>query len=464
MIAFVSASLCVLAFFMASCASVPREKLYPGTPSLLPGIVAEMNSPGYWIARHPDPDGEILGDDGIAALNAAIRAKKNSRDLGLLPERTGAEVGKEFSDTLAWITRAKVYGNDGKRVSEAFLAPVALNMNATALPETIAYRYGLLARRSDIRVLPTIEPLYDGPGDSFIDNLRASSLEWGTPVVVLHASADGEWLYARTELVSGWLRAEDVAFADPDAFFARYRRSDKLVVVSARADLFADAGKTRFLGYARMGASLIPAASDENSARPTVLRVALPSRDETGELAETTAWIDARDVSRGFLPYTPRTVYQQAFKLLHAPYGWGGSFGERDCSQFLCEIFSTVGIILPRNSAGQARVGRPVEGFVADSSEHAKKDLLANGAVPGATLLRFPGHIMLYLGVVDGEPYAIHATWGYRERRGRSDITRLVNRVVVSTLSLGEGSKAGSHLKRLTNAAVVTRPAEIPVD
>ena len=176
-------------------------------------------------------------------------------------------------------------------------------------------------------------------------------------------------------------------------------------------------------------------------------------------MTRTVAWVDARDVSDGFLPYTPRTVYQQAFKLLNAPYGWGGSFGERDCSQFLCEVFSTVGIVLPRNSSKQAKVGAAVAGFSADSPEPAKRDLLANGAVPGATLLRFPGHIMLYLGTAKGEPYAIHATWGYREKRGFSDITRLVNRVVVSTLRLGEGSAAGSHLARLTSAAVLTLPA-----
>lgn len=417
-----------------------------------------MNSPGYWIALHPDPDGVLLDNDGIAALNASVRAQKLTRDLGAIPALTGAELIKDFSDTLSWINRAKVYQRNGKRVSEAFLSPIALNQNSLAVPETIAFRYGFLVRRSDMRVLPTREPLYDGPGDAFIDNLQASSLEWGTPVVVMHVSTDGSWLYATTELVSGWLPASDVAFADPDAFFARYRRSDPLVIISSRADLFADEGKTRFLGYARMGTGMVPAASAETSERSGLLRVALPSRDENGEMAETTAWVDVRDVSNGFLAYTPRTVYQQAFKLLHAPYGWGGSFGERDCSQFLCEVFSTVGIILPRNSAKQAKVGRAVEGFSVDAPEPAKKDLLENGAIPGATFLRFPGHIMLYLGTVRGEPYAIHATWSYRERRGRSDITRLVNRVAVSTLILGEGSDVGSHASRLTSAMVVTLP------
>ncbi len=453
-------ALTALTLCAASCATVPREKLYPGTAALLPGTEADMNSPGYWIARHPDPDGLLLDADGVDALNAAIRGRKLTRDLGTLPARTGDEVRKELSDTVSWLSRAKVYQRNGKRARDGFFAPLVRDQNANGLPGTVAYRYGFVVRRSDMRVLPTREPLYDGPGDAFVDNLQASSLERGTPVAVMHESADGSWLYATTELVSGWLSADDVAFTDPDSFFARYRRSDPLVVTAARADLFADEGKTRFLGYVRMGAFLYRSEASDSASRPGVLRVSLFTRDEGGTLAETVAWIDARDVSDGFLPYTPRTVYQQAFKLLHAPYGWGGGFGERDCSQFLCEIFSTVGIVIPRNSSRQAMVGRPVDGFSADVSEVAKKDLLANGAVPGATLLRFPGHIMLYLGDVNGEPYAIHATWGYRERRGLSDVTRLVNRVAVSTLGLGDGSKAGSHLSRLTSAAVVTLPPE----
>ena len=138
------------------------------------------------------------------------------------------------------------------------------------------------------------------------------------------------------------------------------------------------------------------------------------------------------------------------------PYGWGGTFGEQDCSQFLCEIFSTVGIILPRNSSGQARIGMQLSGFTSKTSDQAKTEILRASAIPGATLLRLPGHIMLYLGTVQGKQYIIHETWAYKEKRGFSEITRLINRVVVSTLELGKESAKGTHLHRLTTATVVT--------
>jgi len=56
-----------------------------------------------------------------------------------------------------------------------------------------------------------------------------------------------------------------------------------------------------------------------------------------------------------------------------------------------------------------------------------------------------PGHVMLYLGALDGEPFVIHATQssGY-------------DGVVVSDLSLGAGTEAGQLLDRLASAVVVS--------
>jgi hypothetical protein len=73
---------------------------------------------------------------------------------------------------------------------------------------------------------------------------------------------------------------------------------------------------------------------------------------------------------------------------------------------------------------------------------------------------------MLYLGSVDGVPFAIHATFGYRENvpsgiRGFSrERIRLINRVVVSNLELGKGTSVGTHLSRLTDLALIANETE----
>ena len=446
--------LIVLVLF--GCETVPREVLYPGAATLLPSATAEMNTPGYWISRHPDPDGIILDQVGIAELNAQIRDKKLVRDLGNLPQKTGAELRKELESTAAWIGGTSTYQVSGKKVDKVFMAPLIDQMNYEAIPENIEAQYGFLIRQEDIRVLPTRAPLFDNPGDAFIDNLQASNLDRGTPLVILHQSKDGQWLYAVTDLVGGWIPADCVAFTAYDTFLARYKATEKIIVTDPKADLYTDQKLTRFCGYARMGTRLIPAEAGEAQASDDTVAILLPDRDANGNCIETKAWVDARQISKKYLDYSARTIYQQAFRLLNMPYGWGGSFGEQDCSQFLCEIFSTVGITLPRNSASQAKVGMPLAGFTSQTSDSVKTEMLISSAIPGATLLRLPGHIMLYLGTDQGKQYIIHETWAYKEKRGFTEITRLINRVAVSTLELGDQSTKGSHLHRLTTATVVT--------
>ena len=65
------------------------------------------------------------------------------------------------------------------------------------------------------------------------------------------------------------------------------------------------------------------------------------------------------------------------------------------------------------------------------------------------------GHIMLYLGTFEGRAYAIHAAWAYRAPGPSGDKIFVLNRVVVSNLTLGEGSKRGSLLNRLNAVKVV---------
>jgi hypothetical protein len=123
--------------------------------------------------------------------------------------------------------------------------------------------------------------------------------------------------------------------------------------------------------------------------------------------------------------------------------------GEQDCSAFLDEVFAVMGIILPRDSKDQAQTGQMLAQFEEKTLGPQKIEAFG-GVLGGITLLPMKGHIMLYLGMVDERPYAIHAVWAYRERKGDKDVPRVMNRVVVSDLSLGEGSQKGSLLKRLS--------------
>lgn len=473
------------AIVFSGCATVPREVLYPNAPTLLPGVSADMNTSGYWIGRHPVPDTVILDDAGINRLNKSIEEQNLVRNLSALPPMTGAELKKEIAGTVDWIGNSKIYRSNGKKVSRNFLDPIVSLMDCDSIPENVEPQYGFTVQQADMRVLPTQDALYDGPGDYFIDNLQASSLEPGTPLVILHQSRDRAWLYAYSDLIAGWIPAKQVALADAAAFAGRYRNPEALIVTASKAEFYEDERLTKYIGSARMGTRLVIGKPDAGmtgrTANSTGIGVAgttassvsvgvsgsprgdvsgakkilLADRDEDGRYREKTAWVETEKVSDTVLPYTARTVYRQAFRLLNAPYGWGGTFGEQDCSQFLCEIFSTVGVTLPRNTSRQARIGISVPGFAANGTDAEKSLALLSSALPAATILRLPGHIMLYLGTVDGKPYVIHSTWSYREKQGGKEITRLINRVTVSTLELGSDTKKGTHLHRITDARIV---------
>ena len=476
-----------LALTLAGCASAPSRKFYPGSDALLPGTLPEMNTPGFWISRNPAPDQAILDEEGIAAFNREVIAKRLVRDLEIWDPPDSVTLAKEIDGTIAWIAGIKVYSADGRRIGERFLTPIRKLVAEMELPQEAdddaRVLYGFLAQKTDLRVLPTSDPLFDGPGDPYIDNLQASSLEAGTALIIQATTKDGEWLYVTTEKASGWIAKSSAASATKEAFLKRYRASDALTVIDAKADLWLDPERTRFAYSVRMGSRLLPANNEarateipaetlaetpeENPAGISVIAVSMQERDEEGSLVERTLWVKADSVTRGVLPCTPRSVYEEAFKLLNAPYGWGGTFGEQDCSQFLCEVFATMGVVLPRNSSKQAKSGVSLKAFasIPATDERERLAFITCKAIPAATLLRLPGHIMLYLGSEGGIPFAIHATFGYREIepsriRGFSrERIRLINRVVVSNLELGEGTSVGSHLSRLTDLALIANEA-----
>ncbi len=129
-------------------------------------------------------------------------------------------------------------------------------------------------------------------------------------------------------------------------------------------------------------------------------------------------------------------------------------YDERDCSGYIMDVFRCFNIQLPRNSAEQAEASNAVI-FVEDMDRKTRLKLFKS--VPGGiSLLRMPGHIMIYLGEFNGTPYAIHDFWSWRtpSKKGQ-DITHRAARVAVTDLMLGEGSKSGSFIDRLSHITIL---------
>jgi cell wall-associated NlpC family hydrolase len=180
--------------------------------------------------------------------------------------------------------------------------------------------------------------------------------------------------------------------------------------------------------------------------------VQLPVRDADGQLALVPALVGRnQDVSIGYLPYTTRNVIQQAFKYLGQRYGWGYDYNSVDCTGFLVDIFRTFGLLMPRNSGEQGYGVFGQNQRIDESLAVAEKLAKVRHAKVGDFIYR-PGHVMLYLGQSQGEPFVIHAVYDLAYYQADGQFYRgTLNGVAVTPLTPLYLSEEQSYLQLLYN-------------
>ncbi len=179
--------------------------------------------------------------------------------------------------------------------------------------------------------------------------IKTLHLDIGTPLLVLHSNRDGRWHFVISPTSSGWVRDEDIAFGSKSEISEYLKPKNFVVTISAKSSLRVNG---KYYDYVRMGVKF-PILLKVNGR----IVVIIPQKGDGGRLVFKNGMLNERDINLGYLPYTPETILTQAFKFLNSPYGWGGSFGEQDCSKFIQEIYATVGLKLPRNSNPQSLIG-----------------------------------------------------------------------------------------------------------
>ncbi|MCA9514929.1 MAG: C40 family peptidase, partial [Myxococcales bacterium] len=175
-------------------------------------------------------------------------------------------------------------------------------------------------------------------------------------------------------------------------------------------------------------------------------------------------WVpDASGLHEGFLPLTRRNALALVTARMGDPYGWGGVGGGRDCSRLLLDVMATFGVRLGRHSSVQAGSGALTRD-VAGLSDEAKLAAIHQAGQLGVVFLYMPGHIMLYLGELDGRPWAASAISEYLVpcAGGGRETVRL-DKVEVTTLELGRGTERTAFIERIATLAVFgTGPGPSP--
>lgn len=329
---------------------------------------------------------------------------------------------------------------DGQEATEEEREKLLAARNLENVADFQADRYGLTIRRTGLRALPTARRGQKTGDEDGFDRLQHTALEPLTPLALLHPSRDGEWWFALTPDYRGWVWAGDVAISESPAETRKFLPTEGRVLVEPLARLETPSGRTPV----ETGA-LLP---DTKGTFP------YPARSGGGKLLPGTArLLDPARTLPAFPELLPENIFSVALSPLGQPYGWGDLTPKgpgRDCSRFVQDVFKTFGFRLPRDASKQCAATQPAIEF-AEGEDHAARAARLARLKRGPALLCMPGHIMLYLGEVNGCHHAVHSFWAYKKRNGSEEETVPVRRVVVSSLDLGLATNNGSLLERLTS-------------
>jgi cell wall-associated NlpC family hydrolase len=286
---------------------------------------------------------------------------------------------------------------------------------------------------ADLRVLPTYKPSfisfnYLHRGYPF-DRLQESLIAANTPLFISHMTRDKAWVLAETPYAIGWLQSTHVALVDAD-FIKAWERGQYAVIIKDKTPVYDD--QRKFLFESSLG-SLFPAMEEKGESIKVLVAVA----DINKRAVIRNATVLKETAVLKPLKMTPLNLARMANELIDEPYGWGGMYGNRDCSAMIKDLFAPFGLWLPRNSADQAREGGTFIDLQNLSPEE-KEGMIVKRGIPYLTLIWKKGHIMLYIGNQQGKALVFHNFWSVQtiSMLGRRERT-IVGHAAITTLHPG---------------------------
>ncbi len=426
--------------------------------SRLTAVTPEMEKPEYWLKKIKNPNNPLLTPEEVEKMNEDNLRKKDLsifRIKDLKPTCTGEQLIALLNED--WQNYGKTAEVRLGKKDGAFRNDLIQKLNQKAIKKKNPMLFGLIVKRTDIRAFPTDEP---SPGSDGFDQFQHSSISPGAPVGIYYFTQGKSWAYIQAQMIRGWIHTDHLAIAKEKNEVSDYEApKNRLVVTGNVIQVFADSSFRQPIFLCQMGDSFpLLALPEEMKIGNRCYVISIPRREGDGQLSLSKGYIRwDEDVHRGFLPYTQANLARQVFKMLNHPYGWGDRLGGRDCSRLIMDLFRVFGILMPRNSKEQSKIG--VDLGAGKELSRSEKINVLNHAVPLITTLRLPGHIMLYLGNNKGHHYIIHSLWGIQESERRETI----GKVVVSDLNLGDQGPNGSLLERVTGLRMVGPISQIQI-
>lgn len=301
----------------------------------------------------------------------------------------------------------------------------------------------IMVRSSDVRTLPTDKPFFldfERAGEGYpFDYLQNSRIHIGKPVKIIHTDSTGFWVYIWADSFGGWVPYDHVAKTSPE-FETSLQNASLLAITQDHTTLqdFLQLPITQ----AGIG-TLLPL----NGKQDGLLIASVPSRNPYGNAYWQESLLTPEQAQPFPLPLHAQNIASMIDSLLGQRYGWGGMYGNRDCSAFLRDIFAPFGLYLPRNSRGQANAGKKIS--LSQLNTEEKEQLLRKQGIPFLSLLHAPGHIMLYLGHDEKHLYIAHSLWGIKTKEWFHEGRQIIGQSAITSIRLGENLFFHDRHKRL---------------
>ncbi|MBQ4855434.1 SH3 domain-containing protein [Rhodanobacter sp. B2A1Ga4] len=455
-----AATALALAFAGASLQAREANDALTVPPSGVLGVGEAQLTPAFWIGLQAQPDRVILDRTAIEAQNAKLlQLDPSMHDLRALPKTLSREQVTGWITALSGRPERPLFDVDGQPVPAATLDAVVANRALDAIPAQQPTRYGLVVRRAALRTFPTALRVFSEKGDTDIDRFQETAEFPGTPVAVVHASADGQWLFVVSPRYAAWTEKENVAEGNAAQVFGYAGKTPYRVITGAvERTVFTREQPAVSQLQLDMG-TRVPLATDlppdqpVNGQTPYTSHVLeLPLRKADGTLGFTPALLQKNtDTAADYLPLTRANIIRQAFKFLGERYGWGHAYDGRDCSGFVSDVYRSMGVEMPRNTSKQA-ISPALEHRAFTAKDSREERIKAAQALQVGDLVYIPGHVMMVIGRLHGQPYVIHDTTGMSYRKADGSKARIkLNAVSVTPLLPLLFNDKQSYVDRMTS-------------
>ncbi|RXJ94733.1 hypothetical protein CRU94_08175 [Arcobacter sp. AHV-9/2010] len=362
------------------------------------------------------------------AKNSVIDQEKESKEFlkkyFLVWEQDKISISKEdalWGFSIKDVTR---YLENFSKIDSKWLEKEKINSNFEEF--NTLNKKAITIKNTNIRVFPTISPIFKNPqtlGEGFpFDYNQNSLLKINSPLMVSHLSKDKAWAFIESGFVYGWIKIDDIAFVD-DKFINEFKNENYFIAIKEDFAIY----NPNFIEYIK-ASTIFP--KKEN-------RYLVATKDRF--MNARIDFIDIKDdyVSSFPLEFNLENRVLALKEFLNEPYGWGGLLTNRDCSSFTQDYFSIFGKLIARNSKTQTSFGEYID--LSDKSNEDKKRFIKNSAKPFSTLVYLQGHIMLYIGNLDGEPLLVHNIWSIKLKdKDNNEKRQIVGKTVISTLEIGK--------------------------